>query len=183
MDPLIWPGKSRTTSTNIHSTAMWGYVKTCQRRWTIGRSGRRGSGISVLAARPDDDDDGDSIFRQIVTKLSLMHGWIPSRYYLSCLDWIWEQWQWRCTLDSPEPHDWTVTIRLFCVISRTFIRGVLPICTDAVGVFYNSYRLCRRSLPVHMLFLVISNILKEYQLLLYLIRNICAFYPILCYEQ
>ena len=31
-------------------------LKTCQRRWMIGRSGKRGSGISVLAARHDDDD-------------------------------------------------------------------------------------------------------------------------------
>ena len=31
--------------------------KTCQRRWTIGKSGERGSGISVLPARHDDDDD------------------------------------------------------------------------------------------------------------------------------
>ena len=31
-------------------------MKTGQRRWTIGRSGERGSGISVLAARHDDDD-------------------------------------------------------------------------------------------------------------------------------
>ena len=31
--------------------------RTCQKRWTIGRSGERGSGISVLAARPDDDND------------------------------------------------------------------------------------------------------------------------------
>ena len=30
--------------------------KTCQRRWTIGKSGERGSGISVLPARHDDDD-------------------------------------------------------------------------------------------------------------------------------
>ena len=29
--------------------------KTCQRRWTIGRSGEGGSGISVLPARHDDD--------------------------------------------------------------------------------------------------------------------------------
>ena len=29
-------------------------LKTCQRRWMIGRSGERGSGISVLAARHDD---------------------------------------------------------------------------------------------------------------------------------
>ena len=34
-------------------------LKTCQRRWTIGRSGERRSGISVLAARHHDDDDDD----------------------------------------------------------------------------------------------------------------------------
>ena len=33
--------------------------KTCQRWWTIGKSGERGSGISVLPARHDDDDDDD----------------------------------------------------------------------------------------------------------------------------
>ena len=32
-------------------------LKTCQGHWTIGRSGERGSGISVLPARHDDDDD------------------------------------------------------------------------------------------------------------------------------
>ena len=31
-------------------------LKTCLGRWTIGRSGERGSGISVLPARHDDDD-------------------------------------------------------------------------------------------------------------------------------
>ena len=31
--------------------------KTCQRWWTVGRSGERGLGISMLAARHDDDDD------------------------------------------------------------------------------------------------------------------------------
>ena len=30
---------------------------TCQKRWMIGRSGKRGSGISVLAARHDDDEE------------------------------------------------------------------------------------------------------------------------------
>ena len=34
-------------------------LKTCQKRWMIGRSGERGSEISVLAARLDDDDDDD----------------------------------------------------------------------------------------------------------------------------
>ena len=32
-------------------------LKTSQRRWTIGRSGESGSGISVIAAQHDDDDD------------------------------------------------------------------------------------------------------------------------------
>ena len=32
-------------------------LKTCQRWWTIGKSGERGSGISVLVARHDDDDE------------------------------------------------------------------------------------------------------------------------------
>ena len=32
-------------------------LKTCRRCWTIGRSGERGSGISMLAALHNDDDD------------------------------------------------------------------------------------------------------------------------------
>ena len=32
-------------------------LKTCQKRWTIGRRGERGSGISVLTAHDEDDDD------------------------------------------------------------------------------------------------------------------------------
>ncbi len=57
MDPHKWPSKSRTTSSNIHTAAMWDVaLKTDQKRWTIGWSGERGSGISVLAARHDDDD-------------------------------------------------------------------------------------------------------------------------------
>ena len=32
-------------------------LKTFHRRWTIGRSGERGSEVSVLAARHDDDDN------------------------------------------------------------------------------------------------------------------------------
>ena len=36
-------------------------LKTYLGRWTIGRSGERGSGISVLPARYDDDDEASSI--------------------------------------------------------------------------------------------------------------------------
>ena len=36
-------------------------LKTYLGRWTIGRSGERGSGIYVLPARYDDDDDDDDV--------------------------------------------------------------------------------------------------------------------------
>ena len=39
-------------------------LKTYLGRWTIGRSGERGSGISVLPARYDDDDDIHHCFMQ-----------------------------------------------------------------------------------------------------------------------
>ena len=42
-------------------------LKTCQRRWMIGRSGERGSEISVLVARHDDDD--------IYSSFLFMHVW------------------------------------------------------------------------------------------------------------
>ena len=45
-------------------------LKTCQRRWMIGRSGERGSGISVLAAGHDDDDDEFSLTSYVVMNWS-----------------------------------------------------------------------------------------------------------------
>ena len=38
-------------------------------------------------------------------------------------------------------HYWNLAIRLFSVISRTLIGGVLPLCREAVSVFYNPTRL------------------------------------------
>ena len=56
-------------------------LKTCQRRWTIGRIGKRGSGISVLAARHDDDDYD---LRNVIEWLIKNWNWInkSSRQYL-----------------------------------------------------------------------------------------------------
>ena len=36
-------------------------LKTCRKQWTIEKSGEKGSGISVLMVRHDDDDD-DGLF-------------------------------------------------------------------------------------------------------------------------
>ena len=53
-------------------------LKTCQKRWMIGRSGERGSGISVLAARHDDDDDDDDEDLHVVDHFL----WKPFLFFL-----------------------------------------------------------------------------------------------------
>ena len=78
-------------------------LKTCQRWWTIGRRGERGSGISVLAVWHDDDDDDDDEFDGLglfnrfeirnfefrLVKLSLCHTLLKNRGWL---DTYLEQW-------------------------------------------------------------------------------------------
>ena len=49
-------------------------LKTCQKRWMIGRSGERGSGISVVAARHDDDDDDDVFHLKLISYQILLVG-------------------------------------------------------------------------------------------------------------
>ena len=62
--------------------------------------------------------------------------------YHSGPKWTWEQWQWRGALHSPKlQYHWNLTIRLFSVIHRTLIGGVLPLCRGAVGVFYSPSQL------------------------------------------
>ena len=52
-------------------------LKTCRRRWMIGRRGERGSGISVLAARHDDYDD-DDVYRAGL----FINDWINTFFYI-----------------------------------------------------------------------------------------------------
>ena len=47
-------------------------LKTCQRRWTIGRRGEKWSGISVPVARPDDDDDDHTFPNGICQKVNVI---------------------------------------------------------------------------------------------------------------
>ena len=49
-------------------------LKTCRRWLMIGRRGERGSGISVLAARHDDNDD-DDIMLKVVTNAIQNESW------------------------------------------------------------------------------------------------------------
>ena len=64
-DVLLWnPHMAVQKQDDQHEHTFSNYVrvqdvvlKTCLRRWTIGKSGEKGSGISVLPPRHDDDDD------------------------------------------------------------------------------------------------------------------------------
>ena len=57
-----------------------------------------------------------------VKQVYLIHRQDPIRCYLSGPEWTWERWQWSGTLHFPKLlHYWSLTIRLFCVISRTFV--------------------------------------------------------------
>ena len=66
-DVLLWtPHMAAQKQDDQHERTFSSYerirdvvLKTYLGRWTIGRSGERGSGISVLPARYDDDDDDD----------------------------------------------------------------------------------------------------------------------------
>ena len=87
-DVLLWtptygrakagrPARTYSSYVRIRDVAQ----KTCQRRWTKGKSGERGSGISVLAVRHDDDDD--DLFRIFIFVLYLFfaHGSIGCEYF------------------------------------------------------------------------------------------------------
>ena len=44
--------------------------------------------------------------------------------------------KYKGALHSPKlKHYWSHTIKLFSVITRTLVDGILPLCRDAVGVF------------------------------------------------
>ena len=59
-------------------------LKTYQRRWTIWRSGERGSRISVPVARHDDDDDDDDRIVQVQHLLCLLDF---VQFFLFFLNW------------------------------------------------------------------------------------------------
>ena len=59
--------------------------KTCQRRWTIGKSDERGSGISVLPARHDDEVNilNDTIEISLILMYYLFKHFVIYFYYFS----------------------------------------------------------------------------------------------------
>ena len=78
----------------------------------------------------------------------------PIRCYHSGPEWTWEQWQWRGTPHSPKlQHHWNLTIRLFSVISRTLMGGLL-LYIKAVRVWFKNELIFN-----NILFLLFNNLL------------------------
>ena len=55
-------------------------LKTCKRRWMIGRRGERGSEISVLATGHDDDDD-ESISQNLEYLVSIQESFFHCKFF------------------------------------------------------------------------------------------------------
>ena len=82
MDPHTWPCKS--SYVRIRDVVL----KTYLGRWMIGRSGERGSGISVLPARYDDDDVFSSNSSWIYSYIYI-YIYIRGGQCVSARVWIW----------------------------------------------------------------------------------------------
>ena len=82
-------------------------LRTSQKRWMIGRSGERGSGISMLAARHDGDDDTYIkskhiyivIHRQTVSLHHSSSVWLDMR----------DAWSWDRNLDDFMPAGYSTS--------------------------------------------------------------------------
>ena len=55
-------------------------LKTRQKRWTIGKSGEIGSGISVLAAHDDDDDEGYIVLQYTIEYCTILVLYVGKRF-------------------------------------------------------------------------------------------------------
>ena len=88
-----------------------------------------------------------SISHLLAFSLNVKQFYLTNRYdtikcYLSGPECTQERWQWRDTLHSTKlQHYWRFTIRLFSVIPKTLVLGVLSLSRDAVGVLYSPSRL------------------------------------------
>ena len=81
MDVQEWDDQHELTYSNYVRTQDV-TLKTCRRWWMIGRNGERGSGISALAARHDDDDS--CLFYYISSFMkSIVCMWLSKNF--SCL--------------------------------------------------------------------------------------------------
>ena len=120
MDPPTWPSKS--SSVRIRDVTL----KTSQRRWTTGRSRERGSGISVLVARHDDENQRKNFLWFTYNKKSGERGIYNFRTFL--IPWI--------KLSSFSPSSPSKIRLLNVTISQFFDKFFSNKSTLSISVFF-----------------------------------------------
>ena len=107
-------------------------LKTYLGRWTIGRSGERGSGISVLPARYDDDDDSLYIYIYIyicvyvfIVYIHIHIHWICVYIYIYIYIYI-HQGEWVAPSSTPLYSSYWqgnlgVTLNYGCQLTKIYI--------------------------------------------------------------
>ena len=135
-------------------------LKTCQRRWTIGNSGERGSVISVLVAWHDDDDDiwlSSSTCNHVILYLNPL---LNATILLFCV-WLQSSTQQFCYS----------SFNCFCSCSSSviphFITGILLFynelqlfCCSAIGCFHS--RTFSNSVFAYYVLLFLCNCFQIY---------------------
>ena len=125
---------------------IWDVVqKICQRRWSIRKSGKRGSGISVLAARHDDDNDSRWKFVKFhkMCRRIIMAWFCEWRLRKSCSCWQqvcswltklrWDRRAWPQQLQIWSVSDW-VELQFFLLIKGQYNRN-----QEIIFFFYTGY--------------------------------------------
>ena len=140
-------------------------LKTCQKRWMIGRSGEKGSGISMLTSRHDDDDKYNLCLQTVksqnssISNNSVLHkqqiyfkifslALVRSLFLFYPQIWPYQGLLLRAlvnlgAVEMNGHHYWTLPIRLNQVKPGHSFVGILPLSRDAVGVFYSNTRLVK----------------------------------------
>ena len=121
-------------------------LKTYLGRWTIGRSGERGSGISVLPARYDDDDDDEIYIRYIyLLPLNLdCDSWVSWSFLqnnhqaVKKMEWIENR---KNTVKKPWDFVWIFMCRskCVCVCVCVCVRVCVCVCVCACVCVYGLY--------------------------------------------
>ena len=131
--------------------------KTSQRRWTIGKSGERGSGISVLAARHEDDNDiYIYIYIYIYTQTNIMRIFVIDSFKVLVLE--------IHTFSFPFLTKMFFSILTFSLSCSS--KRIICIFIRIIHAFFDLGRLLNRVIPLSGSFLRNENV--TWQLLSFL---------------
>ena len=129
-------------------------LKTCQKRWTIGRNGERESGISVLAARYHDDDDFAEGKRDCLCNNGLKSEWFTEKeqwkgFILGLLTW---SGLLRWDIQETARHKNSTLVCPFCCVLLNFDSACSVFLFLIPRFILDSLHVCQRGYLVYFNF-------------------------------